>query len=301
MAAPLVVLHGPTAAGKSALAVQWARALGAQIVSADSMQVYRGMDVGTGKLTPAERHGVVHHLLDVAEPTENYSVANFLRDAVPTLKDLLAREVPVVVVGGTGYYVRALMDGIVPGPPPDFALRKRLAQEAQLRPEGWLREELAKVDPQRAAELHAHDAKRLIRALEFFQATGMAMSAAAQATPTPDWGARAVRIGLACEFAELDARIQRRVDGMLAAGWVEEVRALLQRGCGPQHTAMQAIGYRQMVEHLTGEKTLAAAREEIIRKTRRYARRQMTWLRPDRRIRWIAAGDAALREPARLI
>lgn len=297
----LCVIHGPTAVGKSSLAVEWALMLGAEIISADSMQVYRGMDIGTGKLTIPERRGVPHHLLDVAEPTENYSVANFLRDATPILSDLLARGIPVLVVGGTGYYVRALIDGIVPGPPPDYRLRRRLAEEARLRPEGWLRDELRKVDPERAEVLHPHDEKRLIRALEFFQATGVPMSAAARRTSAPEWSGRAVRLGLTCDWRVLDERIERRVDAMLARGLVEEVRALLSRGCGPQHTAMQAIGYKEMVEHLAGRKSLSETRGEIIRKSRRYARRQMTWLRPDKRIRWMDAADASLRNPLRLL
>ncbi|HVV85765.1 MAG TPA: tRNA (adenosine(37)-N6)-dimethylallyltransferase MiaA [Kofleriaceae bacterium] len=288
-AAPrLVVIVGPTGAGKTALAVDLALAAGAEIVSCDSQQVYTGMDLGTGKATAAERARVRHHLLDVLRPDEEMTAARFIALADAAIADAAARGRPVVVAGGTGLYVRALLFGLFEGPGADPALRAALDARAAAAGVPALHAELAAVDPDLAARVDPHDRKRIVRALEVFTLTGTPMS---EHQRRHDHRAVAPRyphrvVGLAPPRARLYPQIDARVDAMLAAGLVDEVAALRAAGYAPPLRSQQAIGYAELHEHLAGRLDLSAAIDLVKRNSRRYARRQLAWYRPDRSVAW---------------
>ena len=285
---PILALVGPTAVGKSEIALRAAERFGARIISADSMQVYRGMNIGTGKPTCDEQNRVPHFMIDVIDPTENYSVADYAEEAGVILGRVLDLKTPVVVCGGTGYYVRGLLDGLCESPPGDPRLRKELAEEAQRVGVQNLHDRLTAVDPEAAAGIHPNNVRRTIRALEIYLLTGRTVTSFRQAQgPTP-WHDRVAWIGLIRPWADLDERIDVRVRTMLDRGLLEEVRKLIETGCTRVNTAMQGLGYKELAEHLAGETTLEEAVERIRRATRRYARRQMTWWRPDKRISWIS-------------
>ncbi len=287
----LICIVGPTASGKTGLAVRLALQYGAEIVSADSMQIYRHMDIGTAKPDSAERCGVPHHMLDILEPSEDYSAARYALDAGACVEDIFSRGLLPIVAGGTGLYVDALLGARSFEEEPDTAaIRSRLQEEAAACGSARLHERLAQIDPERAAQLHPNDEKRVIRALEIYEATGETPTqrdrrAAARAPRyravkiAPDWPDRAA----------LYARIDRRVDQMLSAGLVRE--AALVRDLHPGRTASQAIGYKELFRYFDGLCSLEEAREDIARESRRYAKRQLTWLRRDPEIRWIDARD----------
>ena len=299
MAPQVLVLTGPTATGKTALGVELALALGGEVVSADSMQIYRRMDIGTAKPRPEETKGVPHHMIDVAEPWERYSAARYVEEASRCVDEILARGKLPVIVGGTGLYIDSLLAGR------DFAagqetqgLREALSGEYDaLGGEEMLRR-LSLFDPERAEQLHPNDKKRIVRAFEVYEQTGETITAHDKRTREKPPRYEAVKLAL--DFAErerLYARIDRRVDAMFAEGLVEEVRSLLCEGVPPDSTAMQAIGYKELVRALAGETTQAQAREEIQRESRRYAKRQLTWLRRDGSLHWLRwenAPDASL-------
>ena len=281
MASRLIVLSGPTASGKTALGVLLAETLGGEIISADSMQIYRRMDIGTAKPTAEETRGIAHHMIDVAEPEEDYSVARYVEEASACAEDILSRGKLPILVGGTGLYIDSLLSGrTFAGGPADPALRTELSERYDEIGAAGLLGELRKVDPERAAKLHPADKKRIVRALEVYILTGKTITqhdAETQAIP-PRYDA--VRIALDyLDRADLYARIDRRVDEMLARGLVEEVRALLDEGVPRTCTAMQAIGYKEIVRALDGGCSIEEAAEDIRRESRRYAKRQLTWLR----------------------
>ena len=293
----LLVLCGPTASGKTALGVALAHILDGEVVSADSMQIYRGMDIGTAKPTPAEMEGVPHHMLDVADPGEDYSVARYVHDADACVADILARGKLPIVVGGTGLYI----DNLVAGR--DFApftgiWREKL--QARARSEGLplLHEELRRIDPERAARLHPNDEKRILRALEVWYETGETITAHEERTRDLPPKYDALRVCLAFARREdMWARIDRRVDLMMEQGLENEVRSLLTSGVPPTATAMQAIGYKEFSAALRGEEPLAAAVEAVKLRSRQYAKRQLTWFRRTPGIRWLIwekAPDLAL-------
>ncbi len=281
MSAPkVVVVAGPTATGKTRLGILLAQRLGGEIVSADSMQIYRRMDVGTAKATAAERAEVPHHMLDVAEPDENYSVSRYVEEAARCCEDILARGKLPVIVGGTGLYIDSLLSGR------DFAGREEGAESlraelsARWEREGGeaLLEELRSFDPERAAKLHPSDRRRIVRAIEIYRLTGETISAHDARTRALPPRYEAARIHLNYrDRAELYARIDARVDAMVAAGLFEEVAALLSSGLSPSCTAMQAIGYKESAAALRGGISRAEAIEQIKRSSRRYAKRQLTW------------------------
>ena len=300
MASRLVVLSGPTASGKTALGVLLAESFGGEVVSADSMQIYRRMDIGTAKPTPEEMRGVAHHMLDVADPEEDYSVARYVAEASACVDDILARGKLPIVVGGTGLYIDSLLSGrTFAGGPVDPALRQELSERYDEIGANGLLGELRKVDPDRAAKLHPADKKRIVRALEVYILTGKTITqhdAETQAVP-PRYDA--VRIALDYQDrADLYGRIDRRVDRMLELGLADEVRALLASGVPRACTAMQAIGYKEIVRALDGDCTLEEAAEEIRRESRRYAKRQLTWLRRGG-YHWIRFQNAPDLEAAR--
>ena len=285
--APAVVsVVGATAVGKSDLAVSLALAIGAEAVNADAMQCYRGMDVGTAKLSPAERRGVPHHLLDVWEVTRTASVAEYQRLARSAVDDIRARGRAAVVVGGSGLYVRALLERLeFPGTDP--VVRARLEAELEADGAAALHARLAVVDPVAAGSILPSNGRRIVRALEVVEITGGPFTAT-----LPDHGSvyePDVRIGLTMPREELDRRIAARVDRMWAAGLVDEVRALAARGLREGATASRALGYRQVLDHLDGRCTEQEARDETVRATRKFARRQETWFRRDPAIHWLPA------------
>ncbi len=281
---PVIAVVGPTAAGKSDLAVDLALAVGGEVVNADSMQLYRGMDIGTAKLTVAEQRGVRHHLLDVLEVTEPATVAEFQRWARAAIDDCAARDVPAVLVGGSALYVRAVVDRFdFPGTDPQ--IRQRLEDELAVAGPHALHRRLAAVDPAAAAAILPSNGRRIVRALEVIELTGRQFTAS---LPAREYVyERVIQIGLDVPRDVLDRRIAERVDRMWSAGLVDEVRRLIDAGLREGRTASQALGYAQVIRYLDGEWTEERARQEMIRATRRFARRQDSWFRKDPRIRWI--------------
>lgn len=296
VSAPLVVVLGPTAAGKSDLGVALARALDGEVVNADSMQLYRGMDVGTAKLSADEQAGVPHHLLDVLDVTEEASVAAYQRAARAAVADIRARHRTPLLVGGSGLYVRAVVDDLdFPGTDP--AVRARL--EAELAETGApaLHERLAAVDPEAAAAILSSNGRRIVRALEVVELTGGPFRATLPESAATTAGV--VQIGLAVPREVLDRRIAERVDRMWARGLVDEVRRLEKLGLRQGRTAGRALGYAQVLRFLSGECSEEQARQETVRATRRFARRQDTWFRRDPRIGWLPFAAPDLLDRAR--
>jgi len=287
----VVVLVGPTASGKSALALAVARAHGGEIVSCDSLQVYRGLDIGSAKATPAERRDVPHHLLDVVDPDQDFSAADYARLARAAITDILARGRLPVVAGGTGLYLRALRRGLFAGPSRDPEFRRRLERVAEKRGDAALHRLLARVDPESAARTSPRDRLRVVRALEVYRATGRPLSAHhREETPAADpW--RWLVIGIDRPRDELRTAVEARTEAMFAAGLVEEVRALLARYPADLRP-LRAIGYRQAAAVVRGEQTALQAQRDIVKETMRYAKRQMTWFRHQEEARWFGAAEA---------
>ena len=285
----ILVICGPTASGKTALAAELALRFGGEVVSADSMQVYRRMDIGTAKPTQSEQRGVPHHMIDVAEPEENYSVARYVADAVPIVDGILARGKLPIIAGGTGLYIDHLVAGRQFAPfQPDSGLRPQL--QARAREEGLpaLYAQLAQVDPDAAGSIHPNDEKRIIRALEVFLSTGKPLSQhdrESRALPS-----RYTPLTIVLNFAQrphLWERIDRRVDQMMAQGLEGEVRALLESGIPPDCTAMQAIGYKELAAAIRSGLPVQSGAEEVKLRSRQYAKRQLTWFRRSRDARWF--------------
>ncbi|QXV63049.1 tRNA (adenosine(37)-N6)-dimethylallyltransferase MiaA [Amycolatopsis sp. TNS106] len=288
-----VAVVGPTATGKTALAVELALTLGGEVVNADALQLYRGMDIGTAKATPEERRGVPHHLLDVLDVTETASVAAYQRDARRCVEELLdAGRVPILT-GGSGLYVQAVLDDLkFPGTDPD--VRARLTAEADELGVAAMHARLTELDPVAATAILPTNGRRIVRALEVIEITGEPFSAN---LPKPG-PARydTVLIGIDREPAELDARVDRRVELMFEAGLVDEVRTLLGRGLRDGLTASRALGYQQVVAALDGDGDFQAASEATAQATRRFVRRQRSWFRRDKRIQWFDGGSERLAE-----
>ncbi len=285
----LVVITGPTASGKTALGVALARRLGGEVVSADSMQIYRGMDIGTAKPTPEEMQGVPHHMIDIADPAENYSVSRYAKEASACVDDILARGKLPIVVGGTGLYIDSLIAGrTFADGTADTALRQELSERYdEIGGEGLLGE-LRKVDPERAAKLHPADKKRIVRAMEVYILTGRTITqhdAETRAVP-PRYDAAKIALDFAVR-QDLYDRIDRRVDIMVQQGLFDEVRALLAAGVPADCTAMQAIGYKEAAAAVQGKAAPQDAVAAIQLASRRYAKRQLTWLRRDQDLFWL--------------
>ncbi len=287
---PVAVL-GPTATGKSDLGVELALCLGGEVLNADAMQLYRGMDVGTAKLSPSERRGVPHHLLDVLNVTEAASVAVYQREARTRIEGLLTAGRVPVLVGGSGLYLRAVLDELsFPGT--DAGVRARLETELAADGSAVLHRRLAELDPPAAAAVLVGNGRRIVRALEVIEITGRSFSANLPVPGPPRWDA--VLLGLDLDTVPLDERIGRRVRAMFEAGLVDEVRGLLAVGLRAGPTASRAVGYRQVVAALDGRCTFDEAAEDTVRATRRLVRRQRSWFRRDDRIHWLDAADYPL-------
>ena len=292
---PLIVIVGPTAVGKSQIAIRVARELQTEVLTADSRQVYRGMDIGTDKPSLKERQGVPHRLIDLVEPDQPFNTGEFRRLAVREITRLHREGCVPLLVGGTGLYVRTLLHGLCEGPPADWEFRRNLERDADAKGADWLYRQLVQVDPESARRLHPNDRVKIIRALEVHHLLGRPLSGehrrhAFAATPfTP------LLIGLVRERPALYRRIDERVELELAKGLVEETRGLLAKGYGRQLGSMKALGYKQMAGYLAGDYGYDDAVRLLKRDTRRFAKRQLTWFRKEPGIRWMAIEDG---EPA---
>ena len=287
---PIICLAGPTASGKTALAVALAQALNGEVVSCDSMQVYKFMDIGTAKPTLAEMQGVPHHMIDVADPREDYSVSRYCKDAAPVVEDIVSRGKTAIIAGGTGLYMDSLIRGNDFAPFPSTGVRERLERQADAEGLEAMRSWLRSIDPE--AEARIQDRKRLLRALEVYLETGETITEhnrRTQALPprfTPLW------LGLDFENRQsLYSRIDQRVTHMLEAGLLQEIRSLLQSGVPDTATAMQAIGYKEFVSALNGHGTVEAAADSVRQSSRRYAKRQLTWFRRNPAVHWLIRED----------
>ena len=287
---PIICLAGPTASGKTALAVALAQALNGEVVSCDSMQVYKFMDIGTAKPTLAEMQGIPHHMIDVADPREDYSVSRYCKDAAPIVEDIVSRGKVAIIAGGTGLYMDSLIRGNDFAPFPSTGVRERLERQADAEGLEAMRSWLRSIDPE--AEARIQDRKRLLRALEVYLETGETITEhnrRTQALPprfTPLW------LGLDFENRQsLYSHIDLRVTHMLEAGLLQEIRSLLQSGVPDTATAMQAIGYKEFVSALEGHGTVEAAADSVRQSSRRYAKRQLTWFRRNPAIHWLIRKD----------
>jgi tRNA dimethylallyltransferase len=294
----VVVVCGPTGIGKTRTAIGLARRFGGEIVGADSMQIYRSMDIGTAKPTPEEQAQVRHHMVDIVDPDTPYDAARYAEDAWGVVRSLHRRGCLPVVAGGTGLYIKALLYGLFDSRPPAPECRKHLEALAERRGSAYLHAELTACDPAAAADIHTNDRFRIIRALETYQTTGRPISALREAHRFARPRLAAFKLGLAMPREALYARINARVDRMVADGLLDEVRVLLERGYTPDLKAMQSIGYRHMVAYLQGETGWEETLRLLKRDTRRYAKRQLTWFRADAQIVWTAPDALAEVLPA---
>jgi tRNA dimethylallyltransferase len=288
----IICIAGPTASGKTALAVELAKKMDGEVVSCDSMQVYRRMDIGTAKPTAQERQGILHHMIDVAEPWEDYSVSRYCNEAAPIVEDILSRGKTAIIAGGTGLYMDSLIRGNDFAPFPSTGVREGLEEEADRCGTEPLLCRLRQIDPEAAERLHLSDRKRIIRALEVYMETGETITAHNLRTRAKPPRFCPVWIGLDFESrAELYNRIDRRVDAMLEQGLLDEIRVLLSSGVPEKCTAMQAIGYKEFVAALKGECSAEAAAGLVRQSSRRYAKRQLTWFRRNEGMHWIVRRD----------
>ena len=284
----IICIAGPTASGKTALAVALAKELNGEVVSCDSMQVYRRMDIGTAKPTQEEMQGIVHHMIDVAEPEEDFSVSRYCNLAAPIVEDIVKRGKTAIIAGGTGLYMDSLIQGNDFAPFPSTGVRERLEQQAREDGIQALYGQLSQIDPEAAKRLHLSDQKRIIRALEVYLETGETITEHNRKTQllpprfSPSW------LGLDFENrADLYARIDRRVSLMLEQGLISEIQGLLSSGIPEKCTSMQAIGYKEFVSALHGACTIEEAADQVRQSSRRYAKRQLTWFRRNKKIRWL--------------
>jgi tRNA dimethylallyltransferase len=289
VAARLLAIVGPTATGKSALALAIAERVGGEIVSCDSTAVYRGFDIGTDKVPADAQRGIPHHMVDIVEPTAEYSAARYARDAAAVIRDISARGKLPIVAGGTGFYYRALTRGLFEGPSRDERLRRRLERVAAAKGPGRLHRWLARVDPPSAARIHSADVKRVVRALEVWILTGRPLTEhfAATAPPLPEFDVTAVALQIPAE--QTAERVARRVHAQFEQGLLDEIRGLLARGVPETALPFTGLVYRQALEHLRGVRDEPATRELIVLENRKYSRRQLIWFRKEPNLRWIDA------------
>lgn len=288
MTIPLIIIAGPTGVGKTGVAMEIAERIGGEIVGADSMQIYRYMDLGTAKPTAEEQARVPHHLIDIRNPDEDYSAADYARDAAAVIRDIHTRGKKPLLVGGTGLYIQAVLQGIFEGPDRDETFRAKMRALAEERGNVAVYQELQQVDPQTAKRLHPNDLVRVIRALEVFHLTGASISVQQAIATTSIEQYASCFLVLTAPREQLYARINTRVDQMMAAGLVDEVRGLLRRGYHAGLNPMKSLGYKEIGEYLTGKYDLHSAVTLIKRNTRRYAKRQLTWFRKRDTDVWVS-------------
>lgn len=288
MKKPLIILTGPTAVGKTALSIKLARAIDGEIISADSVQVYRRMDIGSAKITKQEMEGIPHYLIDVLEPKEDFNVMVFQQMAKKAMDEIYARGKIPIITGGTGFYIQAVLNDIsFTETDADDELRKKLEEEAEQNGAEVLHQKLQEVDPKAAEEIHPNNVKRVIRALEFFLETGKKISEHNAAERQKESPYNFAYFVLNMDRHKLYSRIELRIDQMLEAGLVEEVRQLKQEGCQKGMVSMQALGYKEILSWLNGECTFDEAIYILKRDTRRFAKRQLTWFRREKDVCWI--------------
>ncbi len=283
----VLAILGPTASGKSALGLALAEQHGGEIINCDSTAVYRGFDIGTDKVPVSARRGILHHLIDIADPTEVYTAAQFARDAAAAIRDIHARGKLPILVGGTGFYYRALTRGLFPGPGADEELRSRLNRIVEKRGAERLHRLLQRVDPESAARVMPRDVKRIVRALEVYLTTGRPLTSHFAQTTSPIEDCEVIPIALRLPPPLTAERVARRVDEQFARGVVDEVRGLLARGIPPQARPFGGLVYRQVMEMLRGVRGEAETRALIVQENRRYARRQLIWFRKEPNLRWF--------------
>jgi tRNA dimethylallyltransferase len=283
----VLAILGPTATGKSALALAVAERFGGEIINCDSTAVYRGFDIGTDKIAAADRRGIPHHLIDIVDPADEYTAAQYARDAAAAIRDVHARGKLPILAGGTGFYFRALTRGLFPGPGRDAALRARLEAIAARRDVTFLHRMLGKIDPESALRILPRDLKRLVRALEVFFLTGRPLTAHFAATVSPIPDVEVLAIGLRLPAALISDRVTRRVDEQFERGLLDEIRTLLARGIPETARPFGGLVYRQAMEHLHGVRDERATRALIAQENRRYARRQLIWFRKEPNLSWF--------------
>ena len=285
---PLVILTGPTAVGKTALSIKLASEIGGEIISADSMQVYRQMDIGSAKIKPEEMGGIPHHLIDILEPEEEFNVCLFEKLALEAMEQIYERGHIPVVVGGTGFYIQALLYQIdFTEEETDTAYRDKLWQLGEEKGNHYLHELLRKVDPESAEEIHENNRKRVIRALEFYENCGKPISTHNKEQRQKTSAYNSCYFVLTDDRKKLYERIESRVDQMLSKGLVDEVRTLKERGCNASMVSMQGLGYKEILEYLDGRCSLLEAVEKIKKETRHFAKRQLTWFRREGEVTWV--------------
>jgi tRNA dimethylallyltransferase len=289
---PLIVIVGPTASGKSALGISLAEQLDGEILVCDSTQVYRHFDIGTAKVPAGEQHGIPHHLVDLVEPLEIFTAGEYRRKALTVLEDLRRRSKLPIITAGTGLYLRALLEGLADAPARSEELRERLRHKDRTRGPGHLHRALKRLDPEASARIAAGDTQKVIRALEMRILTGKPVGEIHRSGRSALAGYRAIKLGLAPPRAALYARIDARVEAMLASGWLDEVRRLIARGVPADAKPFQFIGYWQLRERLEGRLSLDAAVNQIQQATRNFAKRQITWFRKESSVTWLPSfGD----------
>ena len=287
MNSPLIFILGPTAIGKTEIAIRLAQHISAEIVSLDSRQLYRQMNIGTAKPTSAQREATPHHMIDCTDIDQHFSVADYQRFSDAALADIRKRHRPALVVGGAGLYFRALVDGLFPGPGADFKTRERFRQEAAENGAPTLHERLYECDPNSAARIHPNNMVRIIRALEVYELTGKPISELQVQWKNADARYEFRAFGLDMPRAKLKNRIEARADRMMEVGLVEEVKRILDAGYSPDCVALRSFGYKEIIDYLGGQLALSEAVALLKQNTRQFAKRQLTWFRGDSRIEWI--------------
>ena len=289
---PLIVIAGPTASGKTALSIEIAKEYNGEIVSADSMQIYKYLDIGTAKPDMEERSGIIHHMMDIVEPTVGYSVADYVKTAHEVIKKIREKNKNAVVTGGTGLYITSLVNDVdFREDDSDTELRKNLQDLCEEKGIDYMVEMLSQFDPISAQRLHKNNTRRIIRAIEFYKMTGVPISKHQEETKKKESRYYPCMIAIKWEMDKLYERIEKRVDIMIESGLIEEVENLCGKGYTKQLLSMQGIGYKEIIDYLNGECTKYEAIEKIKISTRHYAKRQMTWFRRDERIHWINSGE----------
>jgi tRNA dimethylallyltransferase len=292
----LIALLGPTAVGKTKISIQIAQKLEAEIISLDSRQIYKYLDIGTAKPTQAEQALVRHHLIDVVEPTEDFTAADYQKLAAEAIKDIQNRGKIPLIVGGCGMYFRALVDGLFEGPSADSQIRAELRAEAEQKGSTYLYQRLCEIDPQYAAKIHPNDLIRIIRALEVHMKSGRPISQLQKQWEANQPRYNFIAFGLERNRQELYNEINQRLEIMIEAGLIDEVKSLLNRGYSKNLKPLQSFGYKEIIAHLEGQYDLLTAVDLIKQNTRRFAKRQLTWFKADQRVKWInlSEGESAL-------
>ena len=290
----IIVICGPTGSGKTSFAINLARQFNGEIVGADSMQIYRRMDIGTAKPTPAERAVVPHHMIDIVDPDQDFDAAAYAKMATGIIRQTIARGCTVFVVGGTGFYIKALIHGLFEKGPSDPAVRRRLLQQAEAEGTAALARRLQQIDSPAAQRIHPNDTYRIIRALEVYEVTGEPLTVFHQRHGFREQRFNTLELGLSWPRPVLYDRINRRVDRMMAQGFLDEVRQLLASGYGSDLKSMQSLGYRHLAEVVSGDVSLAAAVTTLQRDHRRYAKRQLTWFGARKSVDWLTPDQTAL-------